>query len=64
MSMFYFQDIDARWPDAMDGVKIVLQNTEFRFWKTEFHVKEISENNFRDDRYKFFSINKIVNGRI
>ena len=52
--MFYFQDIDARWPDAMDGVKIVLQNTEFRFWKTEFHVKEISENNFRDDRYKFF----------
>ena len=52
--MFYFQDIAARWPDAMDGVKIVLQNTEFRFWKTEFHVKEISENNFRDDRYKFF----------
>ena len=50
MSIFHFQDINARWPDDMNGVKIVLQNTDARFWKTEFHVTKISENNFRDER--------------
>ena len=57
--MFHMQDIDARWPHKMDGVKIVLQNTDALFWKIEFHIKEISENSFRDDRYKFLKSNKL-----
>ena len=51
VNVFHLQDIDASWPNMMDGVKVVLQNSDARFWKTEFHVKEISENIFRDDRY-------------